>query len=321
MRIVLHVAFWLLFTLMFVYQNPEANGADYIGWGIIISVIAAVVYTHLYVLFPRYFFKKDYVKYGFLLTVLVSTGAGLMNFLLAQYSNAADNRFLQSFINLLLFVIITSSVRFFRENIINRKRLTEAENANLKTEIALLKSQVNPHFLFNALNNLYGLILENRNRQAADVTLKLSDLMRYLLESSKNERVSLQREINFMQDYLALEKIRLSQNTDIKLEVSGLKTDILVAPLLFIPLIENTFKHGLHSLSPSGFAHFTIALQESEIYFEAKNSVGKNIIERRKSGVGLKNLRKRLELIYPNKHALEIENAGDIFMVTLYIKL
>jgi LytS/YehU family sensor histidine kinase len=197
----------------------------------------------------------------------------------------------------------------------------KSEKEQLKTELSLLKAQVNPHFLFNTLNNLYGLILQNENLQAAEITLKLSDLMRYLLESSKTERISLQKEIKFLEDYLVLEKIRLSAQADIRFVVYGLEKDIFVAPLFFIPFVENAFKHGLQSISESSFAHFSLSIQGKDLFFEAVNSVGQNITTPEKSGTGLENLRKRLELLYPEKHLLEVEKNEGIFKVILQISI
>jgi LytS/YehU family sensor histidine kinase len=145
--------------------------------------------------------------------------------------------------------------------------------------------------------------------------------MRYLLESSKTEQVSLQKEVKFLKDYLALEKVRLAQNAAITFEVSGIDKDIFVAPLLFIPLVENAFKHGLQSISANNFAHFSLALQENELYFEAKNSVDKILDAQSQSGTGLENLSKRLMLIYPDNHLLHIENKGGVFKITLQLSL
>jgi LytS/YehU family sensor histidine kinase len=167
---------------------------------------------------------------------------------------------------------------------------------------------------------LYGLVIQNKNEQAAEVTLKLSDLMRYLLQSSKADKVKLSEEIQFLEDYLTLERIRLTQNADITFEVSGMATEVLVAPLLLIPLVENTFKHGLQSLTNDCYTHFTLAVQENELFFEAKNSIGKHL-DNIPSGTGLENLKKRLELIYPNQHILEIEENNSYFKVALQISL
>lgn len=321
LTILLHFFFWGFLTFLFLQQNPVADLQDYLALFTVLGVSAVVVYTNLYLLFPNFFFTKKYLIYSLLLVLIVGLGALSLKLLFPSGNTSFSIPIFQHFTNLLFFVVITSSLKFLREFLRKQELLIKSENEQLKTELSLLKSQVNPHFLFNTLNNLYGLILQNQNSQAAEITLKLSDLMRFLLESSKTEKVSLKKEIQFLEDYLALEKIRLSAQADIRLEVSGLENDIFIAPLLFIPLLENAFKHGLQTLSKDSFAHFSLALQGNELYFEAHNSVGKLLENQAKSGTGLDNLRKRLALIYPTKHFLEIEEKENSFKLTLQINL
>jgi LytS/YehU family sensor histidine kinase len=229
--------------------------------------------------------------------------------------------FFQHGINLFFFIVITSSFKFFREYKRKQALLILAENEQLKTELSLLKSQVNPHFLFNTLNNLYGLIIQNQNTKASEITLRLSDLMRYILKSSKETKVNLQDEIKFIEDYLTIEKIRLTNNVEIKFEFSGIDKDILIAPLLFIPMVENAFKHGLQNISLDNYAHFFLSIQGNEVFFEVENSIGRKTDKQTNSGTGLINLRKRLQLIYPQKHQLEINKTETNFKAILYVEL
>jgi sensor histidine kinase YesM len=321
LRILYHLAFWGFFTLLFLQQNPKVVLQDFLAWFTILGVSTMVVYTNLYLLFPKFFFTKKYSIYFLLLVLIIGLGALSLKLLFPSGNTSFSIPIFQHFINLFFFVVITSSFKFYREFVKKQELLIKSENEQLKTELSLLKAQVNPHFLFNTLNNLYGLILQKNTEQAAEITLKLSDLMRYVLESSKTEKVSLQKEVKFLEDYLALEKIRLAQQAVIRLEVSGIEKKVLVAPLLFIPLVENAFKHGLQTLSKDSFAHFSLSIQGNELYFEAHNSVGKTIENQAKSGTGLDNLRKRLALIYPTKHFLEIEEKENSFKVTLQISL
>jgi LytS/YehU family sensor histidine kinase len=180
---------------------------------------------------------------------------------------------------------------------------------------------VNPHFLFNTLNNLYGLIIQNQNIKASEITLRLSDLMRYILKSSKETKVNLQDEIKFIEDYLTIEKIRLTNNVEIKFEFSGIDKDVLIAPLLFIPMVENAFKHGLQNISLDNYAHFFLSIQGNEVFFEVENSIGRKTDKQTNSGTGLINLRKRLQLIYPQKHQLEINKTETNFKAILYVEL
>ncbi|WP_396147814.1 sensor histidine kinase [Flavobacterium sp.] len=321
LRILYHLAFWGFFTLLFLQQNPKVVLQDFLAWFTILGVSTMVVYTNLYLLFPKFFFTKKYSIYFLLLVLIIGLGALSLKLLLPSGNTSFLTSIFQQFVNLFFFVVITSSLKFLRGFLQKQELLMKLEKEQLKTELSLLKAQVNPHFLFNTLNNLYGLILQNENLQAADITLKLSDLMRYLLESSKTERISLQKEIKFLEDYLVLEKIRLSAQADIRFVVYRLEKDIFVAPLLFIPFVENAFKHGLQSISESSFAHFYLSIQGKDLFFEAVNSVGQNITTPEKSGTGLENLRKRLELLYPEKHLLEVEQNEGIFKVILQISI
>lgn len=320
-RFLYHISFWVFFILLFVYQNPKADLQEYLSWVIILGVSALVVYVNLYWLLVKYFFEKRYLIYFPLLVLLIILGGFLLDLIVPLFNEKIEVSFFQDCINLLFFVIITSSGKFFREFLKEQERLIKSENEQLKTELSLLKSQVHPHFLLNTLSNLYGLIIQSQNDQAADVTLKLSGLLRYLLQSSKREDVKLTQEVAFLEDYLMLEKIRLTQDADIQFQVTGLNEDILIAPLLFIPVVENVFKHGLNSLSKDSFAHFSLAVQGNELLFEAQNSIGLNINDQPKSGLGLENLKKRLDLVYPDKHFLEIEEQENIFKVTLHLNL
>ncbi len=321
LRVLYHLAFWSFFILLFWQQNPDANTRDILTWFILLGVSASVVYANLYILFPKFLFKRNYLVYLLLLVLTIGLGAFILWFIIPSANANFNLPLFQHFINLFFIFVITSSFKFFREYLRKQELLIKVENEQLKTELALLKSQVNPHFLFNTLNNLYGLITQNQNQQASDVTLKLADLMRYLLESSKTDLVNLNKEIQFIDDYLSLEKIRLSQKTDINFTVSGMNKELFVAPLLFIPLVENAFKHGLNTILADSFAHFSLSVQGNELFFEAINSVEKSTGNSEKSATGLENLKKRLQLIYPHKHQLDIEQTSNQFKVILHIQL
>ena len=321
LRVLYHLAFWSFFILLFWQQNPDANTRDILTWFILFGVSASVVYANLYLLFPKFLFKRNYLVYLLLLVLTIGLGAFILWFIIPSANANFNLPLFQHFINLFFIFVITSSFKFFREYSRKQELLIKAENEQLKTELALLKSQVNPHFLFNTLNNLYGLITQNQNQQASDVTLKLADLMRYLLESSKTDLVNLNKEIQFIDDYLSLEKIRLSQKTDINFKVSGMNKELFVAPLLFIPLVENAFKHGLNTISADSFAYFSLSAQGNELFFEAINSVEESTKNSEKSGTGLENLKKRLQLMYSQKHQLDIEQTANQFKVILHIQL
>lgn len=323
-HVVPHLIGWGALLLVILLQNDlyEWEFEDYYIIGGIFGLMALATYINLYLLIPRYLFLKKYWHYSIFLSLLVIATALLIAFWMSEFDQIDwFSRFIVMVINVVFFLLVTSGGKFLFEYLKKMMKLKEIENKQLKVELNLLKAQVNPHFLFNTLNNLYGLIAQNQNQQASDVTLKLADLMRYLLESSKTDLVSLNKEIQFLEDYLSLEKIRLSQQTDIKFTISGFNKELFVAPLLFIPLVENVFKHGLNTISADSYAHFSLSLQGNELFFEAVNSVGKSLENTEKSGTGLENLKKRLQLIYPQKHQLVIEQTANQFKVILNIQL
>ena len=325
-KLLLHLLGWGILLLLVLLQNDlsDWNDEDYFLFAIVLVCIGIVAYINLYFLIPRYLFAKKYAHYTGFLFVLVFLTASLITWIINDLDlDSIDwsSRFVVTLIALTALALLTSGGKLLVEYLRKMMKFKEIENKQLKAELNLLKDQVNPHFLFNTLNNLYGLITQDQNQKAAEITLKLSDLMRYLLESSKTDKVSLKKEIQFLEDYLSLEKIRLSKNTDIRFEVSGIVSNVLIAPLLFIPLVENAFKHGLNTITADSFAHFSLSVQGKDLFFEAKNSLGKSLENSPESGTGIANLRKRLQLIYPNNHLLDIQKSNDEYKVVLHIQL
>jgi sensor histidine kinase YesM len=325
-KLLLHLLGWGILLLLVLLQNDlsDWNDEDYILFANVLVCIGIVAYINLYFLIPRYLFAKKYAHYTGFLFVLVFLTASLITWIINDLDlDSIDwsSRFVVTLIALTALALLTSGGKLLVEYLRKMMKFKEIENKQLKDELALLKEQIQPHFLFNTLNNLYGLITQDQNQKAAEITLKLSDLMRYLLESSKTDKVSLKKEIQFLEDYLSLEKIRLSKNTDIRFEVSGIVSDVFVAPLLFIPLVENAFKHGLNTITADSFAHFSLSVQGKDLFIEAKNSLGKSLENSPESGTGIANLRKRLQLIYPNNHLLDIQKSNDEYKVVLHIQL
>jgi len=323
LRILLHLSFWLGLIIVFQFQNPDSVESDYYHFLSILLVLSAVVYFNLYFLFPRYFnTKKTFWYVGYLL-LTVSVGALYLTLMLINPNESSQlSSFLQNYLNILFFVLVTSGLKFYRDNNRMQIQIKNLENIQLRTELSMLKAQINPHFLFNSLNNLYGLVLKNENQIAAKNILNLSELMRYILDSSTRKEVSLKEEIRFINNYLEIEKIRLSSKLNIQFETSLNNEDISVPPLLLIPMIENAFKHGIAHHTTEGYAHFSLSVQDNELFFEAKNSLsGQPMEDNRKSGKGLANLRRRLEISFPKKHTLNIEKDAKSFTIVLTVKL
>jgi two-component system sensor histidine kinase LytS len=193
-----------------------------------------------------------------------------------------------------------------------------------ENELRHLKAQLNPHFLFNTLNNLYGLSV-TRSEKLPDLMLKLSDLMRYSLYDTGQHYVALQKEIDYIANYIELERIRLSNNADIQLRIDGDTTDQYLAPLLMIIFVENAFKHFTAARGKTAFIHILLSVKDDELHLNVKNSVDPGYepapSAKRKGGLGMENARQRLNLIYPNQHKLTINKNTDSFETDLTIEL
>ena len=219
------------------------------------------------------------------------------------------------FILLYYILLIVLALSWFIKQVISFFRL---KNEREKTELLHLKSQVNPHFFFNTLNNLYGLVGTDA-KKAQELILKLSDLMRYSIYEGEKEVVSLKTEVDYLKNYITLHKMRYHKEIDVKFEVE-IQDDYKVMPLLFIILLENAFKHGVENLSKDAYAYFKINARDNKILFETENNFD---VEQPKgdSGIGLKNLKRRLELVYPKKHTLTSATSDNIYKAQLTLQL
>jgi len=185
-----------------------------------------------------------------------------------------------------------------------------------KTELSLLKSQINPHFFFNTLNNLYALTIKN-SKQAPEVILKLSDMMRYTIYEGEKEKVELGDEIEYLNNYIELHKIRYKKTVDITFK-HQIDTSLSIAPLMYIILLENAFKHGIETLTENAFIHINLYEDDDFIYFNIENNFDPKEISETK-GIGLTNLKRRLALIYPKKYELDSCQENNTYSVTLKI--
>lgn len=218
---------------------------------------------------------------------------------------------------LLQFVIGLSS------NVVNQwfsaeEKKEEISKQQLQTELSFLKSQINPHFLFNSLNSIYSLSLAN-SAQTANAVMKLSRIMRYTLEEANNNTVSLNQEIEFIKNYIEMQKIRLTDTVCIKFATNGEIDNVYIAPLLLIPFIENAFKYGISTHNKSNI-EATISVADKEITFTCVNTIFPHLQKNKGTGTGINNTRRRLELLYPGKHDLTITETPDKYLVRLVIQ-
>ena len=206
------------------------------------------------------------------------------------------------------------------DRFIQKRKVGELKEASLRSEVDLLKTQINPHFFFNTLNNLYGLTVE-KSDMAPEVILKLSDMMRYTIYEGEKDRVALKDEITYLENFIELQKIRFHRELDIKFEHFIEEVDIKVPPLLFIVLVENAFKHGAESLTENAFIHMKLMSMDGSVLFETQNNFEAD--ETPKSGgIGLKNLQRRLQLLFPDRHTLLMDGTSNgVYKATLKFKI
>jgi two-component system LytT family sensor kinase len=217
----------------------------------------------------------------------------------------------------LLVLAVGLSISLLQQWLKVEKTKEEIEKEMLRTELSFLKTQINPHFFFNTLNNIYSLAITGSDKTASAI-LKLSAIMRYILTETKYDWVPIQSEIDFLNDYIELQKVRLTDNVALNVNIIGNITNQKVAPLLFIPFVENAFKYGVSTVENS-FIHINLNIKENSIVFSVENSIaanaGNTLTET--TGIGIKNVERRLALLYPDMHKLTIEKEKNTFRVTL----
>jgi LytS/YehU family sensor histidine kinase len=228
-----------------------------------------------------------------------------------------DLTFLVNAFFLLLSFGYGFTLQWYKNEVLKRKLIQD----NIQTELALLKAQINPHFLFNTLNNIFGLARKSNNQLVATSITKLADMMRYITYEIEEGKVNLGKEIKYLDNYIELQKLRFSKDDNISIEfrIQGPSENIYIEPMLFLPIVENAFKHGISLRSKSEiFLNFNI--DSNQIVFDAKNTIAPSRETHLTSGVGLENLRKRLNLLYPGRHQLLINKNESYYFSNLTIK-
>ncbi|WP_234736821.1 sensor histidine kinase [Tellurirhabdus bombi] len=224
-----------------------------------------------------------------------------------------------------LFILITlflpGIIAYLRARSSSEKKVLETRISSKSAELDSLRSQINPHFLFNALNSLYATALKEGSEQTADGIQKLGDMMRFMLQENNRDRIPLTKEIEYLQNYIQIQRMRLDESHGIEIRVNLQEPDasISIAPMMLTPFVENAFKHGISLRKPS-WIFITLTMDRQTIYFKVHNSQHAKLAndpEVAQSGVGLENVRKRLELIYPNRHTLAIQQSEQDYFIAL----
>lgn len=311
-RIVQNLFLWLFLFIIFIMVIQADNRP--LTALLFIAFIAPPVYISNLKILPLFFQKK--IKLGiflYFLNIAFFTFLGVL--ILSSFLQKFDILMLtNSFGAILLIQIFGTALKLSKDSFIRRQQEKEAE-------LKLLKAQLNPHFLFNTLNNLYGLSVIKSDK-LPNLMLKLSDLLRYSLYETSGVLVPLEKEIKYLENYIALEKIRLEDKTTINFEVSGNISSLKIAPMLCIVFVENAFKHLGILNDGTSFVSVKIKEHNNELFFSCENTIDNDEtehhnLEKGKSGIGLQNAKKRLSLLYADKHQLKIEKKTTTYVVNL----
>jgi sensor histidine kinase YesM len=343
-RLYRHIVFWLasyMFTLIILH--PFLDKTTFGKWAVVqcgeifchLTIQIFFCYIILYILLPK-FFEGKYISFGFSVLFLIIIINGIYYFehitIFKALHNYAGIPFLPNtsiilwfgFISTLSFTPLNTGVAIaikilkrFYNKLQENQQLTR-ENAN--AELQLLKAQIHPHFLFNTLNNIYSFTL-NKSMQAPQLVMNLSDTLQYMISDCEADSVSLEDELKMISDYIDLEEVRYGERLDFTVEIVGDTKEKKIVPLLMIPFIENSFKHGASKMLHDAWIKLFIQADETILHFTLTNSKPANEYTAEKGGIGLANVKKRLQLLYPSNHLITFESTMHTFTVNMQVPL
>ena len=331
--IIVHAVIWLFFLAITAIQSYTRFSKIPNEFYFLNFIFIAVFYVNYLVLIPKFLLNKKIIIYILIsLTIITSILFVVESFLkIAIKPTLLNNNFNPNFprptgnhinlrppILLLLFFALSTCIKLVAEWYKSEKERSLVANEKVNSELSFLKAQLNPHFLFNTLNSIYSLA----NKKSDDTTVAivtLSELMRYMIYEANEEFISLEKETEYIKNYISLQLLRLKDSSGVKINIHG-DLNYKIEPLLLISFIENAFKYGTDYKGKTDIT-IKISTNNNELYLEVYNlSSLQNTIDKN-SGIGLKNIQNRLNLLYPNTHTLEITNLKKSFEIRLRIKL
>ncbi|PKV50302.1 histidine kinase [Aquimarina sp. MAR_2010_214] len=330
-----HLYFWIIYFLFNVIRWGSYFN-DY--WYSLKSNLVEfplhiiLVYFNIYFLVPKYIFKKKYVYY--VVFLCLSLGVHYMfrsglNLLLVtediwpevegRLAPFGFNHIVAVAIGELYVVGLTSAIKYTVDFLIMQNKNRDLSELQYKTELKYLKAQIQPHFFFNTLNSLYALTIK-KSDLAPNLVLKLSNFMRYVIYDTSKKKLPLLQEIDHIDNYIELEKMRYGDRVDSSVDINGNIDDVKVVPMLFLPFIENAFKHGLKN---NDRMELLISFErfENELIFISKNNYEEESETKQLNGIGIKNVKRRLEILYPRKYTLNIAQKNNEYSILLKIPI
>lgn len=333
-RILVQIGIWAFIFMGLPYIIMGGQMDERLFYRSLFMFIGALVIipVNLKVLFPTFYFRQQPLRYLVAALILITSVSFVIVWFRLQINvpdfippslkekNSTDLfYFIGSFFPMLMVVL---SSALYETSIFAAQSAQEAaqlKSEKLESELKFLKSQINPHFLFNSLNNIYTLTMLNPDA-AGESVLKLSEMLRYLLYECDAEKIALGRELSYLKNYIALFSLKDDEPLNIKFDKTNVQEEVMIAPLLLIPFVENAFKHSQIEDLENGWIHIKLSNDNQQIRFEVKNSLPQNEFAKDKvGGIGLNNVKRQLELIYPNKHTLSIDKNKTEFKVVLVV--
>jgi two-component system, LytTR family, sensor histidine kinase AlgZ len=333
----IHTLFWCVYFSFFLYQISMTRGMErslgdlLTDAGFHVLAMMAIAYLNYFVFFPRFLAHKNVGRYllEFALPfgILIAATIHIKRYIIDGYTYKVlfmyNTRFtVYMVVNTLFIVLFVAMLKFVEDWLELEAQKKELENEKLTAELRFLKAQINPHFLFNTLNNLYYLAFTN-SPNTVEVIAKLSQMMRYMIYDSNHATVPLHKEIEYMENYISLEKLRLNNQIPIEFTVVGDPDNVQVTPLILITFLENAFKHGVSNNATDAWVKVKLDLGDHALDYTVENSLPaqKDEKTKEKSGIGLQNVQRRLELSYPGRYRLDTAQAPDAYRVHLTLQL
>jgi hypothetical protein len=327
-RVVYHGIAWFLYLLI-VMIPPTLGGQPF--WFTLSNqlinmvFLAIVVYVNFYYLIPNFLSRKRLLRYFLLLMLTCAMVTPVKVVLVFIRVDPAEQLQMREdlpliFVSTFILALVSTLFKIVAEWIRQQRIRQDLEMKNMQSELKFLRSQINPHFLFNTLNSLYALTLK-KSENAPEMVLRLSEIMRYMLYECNEKRVPLDKEVNYIRNYLEMERMRFGQGVDISFDLQGDIEHKSIAPLMFIPFLENAFKHGLSQQIKSGFVRIHVLVEEDVLHFQIENSTTSlHDSTYHRGGIGLENVRRRLEILYPDAYDMSISESADTYTVTLTLQ-
>ena len=335
-RLMLHLAFWAVYVTFFGLLYGSYIDDYYRAFMVELVELPfkmGLVYFNMYYLMPRYLLEKRYLEFFVYLLLLMGAIGAIMQFVILPFivhpffctpSCTGDKltvfRFIKNMVNINYVVAISAVIALLRNWYSHQKAAQSLVQDKLEAELKVLKAQIHPHFLFNTLNSLYSLTLK-KSDNAPEVVLKLSGLMDYMLHDANAAKVPLDKELDYIKNYIALERIRYGERVDVQFTQTGSTSGKQIAPLLLLPFVENAFKHGVSTETKNAWIRIDVKVTEDKLVLLVENcncnDKATTNAHDMASGIGLKNLRRRLELLYEGKYELEMEDEQDSYAARL----